>query len=148
MADLPQIIATYDALVGVALGAGLTYGFSALNRRHQESREDATRWYEVRLNSYVALTQAVSRIAIQATKEGELTHEERAESVSAVLAAIDSIRLVGSTEVVAAAEHVRHMAADWQAALVEKKAMNLDGLLDPLTEFRNAARKDLGHPSP
>ena len=42
MADLPQIIATYDAtydaLVGVALGAGLTYGFSALNRRHQESR--------------------------------------------------------------------------------------------------------------
>jgi hypothetical protein len=90
----------------------------------------------------------VSRIAIQATKERELTHEERAESVSAVLAAIDSIRLVGSTEVVAAAEHVRHMAADWQAALVEKKAMNFDGLLDPLTEFRNAARKDLGHPSP
>ena len=80
MADLPKIIATYDAtydaLVGVALGAGLTYGFSALNRRHQESREDATRWYEVRLNSYVALTQAVSRIAIQATKEGELTHED------------------------------------------------------------------------
>ena len=66
MADL----AAYDALIGVALGAGLTYGFGALNRRHQEEREDATRWYEVRLNSYVALTQAVSRIAIQATKEG------------------------------------------------------------------------------
>jgi hypothetical protein len=32
--------ANYDALVGVALGAGLTYGFSALNRRHQEARED------------------------------------------------------------------------------------------------------------
>jgi len=33
MADLAELIATYDALVGVALGAGLTYGFSALNRR-------------------------------------------------------------------------------------------------------------------
>ena len=25
MADIPQVIATYDALVGVALGAGLAY---------------------------------------------------------------------------------------------------------------------------
>jgi hypothetical protein len=31
MADIPQVLATYDALVGVALGAGLTYGFGALN---------------------------------------------------------------------------------------------------------------------
>jgi hypothetical protein len=42
MADIPQVLATYDALVGVALGAGLTYGFGALNRRHQEAREDKT----------------------------------------------------------------------------------------------------------
>jgi hypothetical protein len=32
MADIPQVLATYDALVGVALGAGLTYGFGALKR--------------------------------------------------------------------------------------------------------------------
>jgi hypothetical protein len=42
MADIAQVIATYDALVGVALGAGLTYGFGALNRRHQEARENHT----------------------------------------------------------------------------------------------------------
>ena len=36
MADIPQRIATYDTLIGVALGAGLTYGFGALNRRHQD----------------------------------------------------------------------------------------------------------------
>jgi len=52
MADIPQVLATYDALVGVALGAGLTYGLGALNRRHQEKREDATRWYEARLDAY------------------------------------------------------------------------------------------------
>jgi hypothetical protein len=40
MADIPQVLATYNALVG----AGLTYGFGALNRRHQEKREDRTRW--------------------------------------------------------------------------------------------------------
>jgi hypothetical protein len=51
MADIPQVLATYDALVGVALGAGLTYGFGALNRRHQEAREDKTRWYQARLEA-------------------------------------------------------------------------------------------------
>ena len=59
MADLAELIATYDALVGVALGAGLTYGFSALNRRHQESREDKTRWYQARLDAYADFYQRV-----------------------------------------------------------------------------------------
>jgi hypothetical protein len=36
MVDVAQLLATYDALVGVALGAGLTYGFGALNRRRQD----------------------------------------------------------------------------------------------------------------
>jgi hypothetical protein len=40
MADIPQVLATYDALVGVALGAGLTYGFGTLNRRHQRQKSD------------------------------------------------------------------------------------------------------------
>jgi hypothetical protein len=35
MADIPQVLATYDALVGVALGAGLTYGFGALKEVRQ-----------------------------------------------------------------------------------------------------------------
>jgi hypothetical protein len=60
MADIPQVLATYDALVGVALGAGLTYGFSALSRRHQEAREDKTRWYQARLAAYTEFYQALS----------------------------------------------------------------------------------------
>ena len=59
MADIAQVIATYDALVGVALGAGLTYGFGALNRRHQEKRENETRWYEKRLQLYIEFSQTV-----------------------------------------------------------------------------------------
>jgi hypothetical protein len=42
MADIPQVLATYDALLGVALGAGLTYGFGALNRRRREVRGQDT----------------------------------------------------------------------------------------------------------
>jgi hypothetical protein len=46
MADLAEVLSTYQALAGVAVGAGLTYWFGALNRRRQEAREDKTRWYE------------------------------------------------------------------------------------------------------
>jgi hypothetical protein len=49
VADVGQVLATGGTtIVGVATGAGLTYWFSALNRRHQEAREDATRWYDDR----------------------------------------------------------------------------------------------------
>jgi hypothetical protein len=58
MADIAQVIANYDALVGVALGAGLTYGFGALNRRHQEKQEEATRLHEARFQAYAQLAQA------------------------------------------------------------------------------------------
>jgi hypothetical protein len=60
MGDIPQVLATYDALVGVALGAGLTYGLGALNRRHQEATEDKTRWYQARLAAYTEFYQALS----------------------------------------------------------------------------------------
>jgi hypothetical protein len=50
---IAQVVATYDALVGVALGAGLTYGFGALNRRQQQAREDKTRWYQARLGAWL-----------------------------------------------------------------------------------------------
>jgi hypothetical protein len=78
MADIPEVLATYDALVGVALGAGLTYGFSALNRRHQEAREDRIRWYDARLKAYAEFSRAVSSKALFPSNESP-TREERAK---------------------------------------------------------------------
>ncbi len=75
MADIPQVIATYDALVGVALGAGLTYGFGALNRRHQEAREDRTRWYETRLKAYLEYANAA--YGVRTLHEESKSQEER-----------------------------------------------------------------------
>ena len=59
MSDMAQVLATGGtALVSAAVGAGLTYWLSALNRRHQEAREDRTRWYEARLQAHMELYQA------------------------------------------------------------------------------------------
>jgi hypothetical protein len=76
MANLAQVIATYDALVGVALGAGLTYGFGALNRRHQEAREDKTRWYQARFKAYTDFYVTVTNIWFSAV-HGEHTLEDQ-----------------------------------------------------------------------
>jgi hypothetical protein len=74
MADIPQVLATYDALVGVALGAGLTYGLGALNRRQQEAREDRTRWYEKRLQAYADLSAAAFQgltLSLQSSEDAD-----------------------------------------------------------------------------
>jgi ADP-heptose:LPS heptosyltransferase len=98
MADIPQVLANYDALVGVALGAGLTYGFGALNRRHQEARENETRWYNARFQAYVNLLQAVGQNEVLwVTDPIDEDHRELALSLRA---ALGTVRLVGSDEVI------------------------------------------------
>jgi hypothetical protein len=57
------------------VGAGLTYWFVALNRRHQEAREDRTRWYEPKLNAYVEYIRAIID-AIMALRSGKRTVKE------------------------------------------------------------------------
>jgi hypothetical protein len=96
MADIPQVLATYDALVGVALGAGLTYGFSALNRRHQEAREDKARWYQARLEAYAEFYRALSDgwLPVGAKRTDP-------KAVSRLRNALGLIQLVGSAEVCA-----------------------------------------------
>jgi hypothetical protein len=50
MTDIEQWLARLDsAVVGAPIGAALTYLTSALNRRHQEEREDKTRWYNTQV---------------------------------------------------------------------------------------------------
>jgi hypothetical protein len=63
MADIAQVLATGGtALVSAAAGAGLTYWLGGLDRRHQEAREDKTRWYEARREAYAALLIATQRV--------------------------------------------------------------------------------------
>jgi hypothetical protein len=98
MADIPQVIATYDALVGVALGAGLTYGFSTLNRRHQEAREDKTRWYQARLDAYADFYRALTDWWVFGVRE-QSNQEELEKLVSRLSNALGLISFVGSPEV-------------------------------------------------
>jgi hypothetical protein len=151
MADIPQVLATYDALVGVALGAGLTYGFGTLNRRHQEKRENETRWYEERLRAYVAFSQAVYegffRMGASAKVKAHLSGDEIETLIQRLVNDLGTIYLVGSPEVIEAAEKTLDGALDQIKASYESHDFSSD-FLDELERFRDVARKDLGHPSP
>jgi hypothetical protein len=133
MADIPQVLATYDALVGVALGAGLTYGFGALNRRHQEAREDKTRWYQARLDAYADFYRALSDSWLFAVRD-QSDQEEREKLVSRLSNALGLIQFVGSPEVAVVA------LALFKEALKEGE----DQASPKLGAFVFAARKDLG----
>jgi hypothetical protein len=133
MADILQVIATNDALVGVALGAGLTYGFGALNRRHQEAREDKTRWYQARLDAYADFYRALSDSWLLAVRD-QSTQDGRDKLVSRLSNALGLIQLVGSPEVVLAAN------ALFKEAIEESK----DEAQPKLAVFVFAASKDLG----
>jgi hypothetical protein len=140
MADLAQVLATYDALVGVAVGAGLTYGFSALNRRHVEKREDATRWYHVRLQAYAELSKAVFT-DYRLARKGRLTDEIRKEVISAMESAGGMTRLVGSAEVLEACALLMETSTALRDPDSERSQF-----IEAFTKFEAAARKDLGHP--
>jgi hypothetical protein len=174
MADIPQVLATYDALVGVAVGAGLTYGLGALNRRHQEAREDETRWYQARREAYATFLMAGSQSLknVETRSVSEMPGNE-------FYAAMNMIRLVGSQPVIEATNNVykaiREDALVYQQQIgalkqqvyalrerrqeevtsemeVLNKRINSLNLAPPATHFRSAraafeevARKDLGH---
>jgi hypothetical protein len=169
MADIPQVLATYGALVGVALGAGLTYGFGALNRRHHEKRENDTRWYNARFQAYVDLHLAASSGLAWGTRL-ESSPEDYEELTVRLASALGVVRLVGSQEVITAAGRLVHtllhqVATDARgvAARLEEQAdrleqgdnelpdvehprVDLDPTQELLYEFIIVARKDLGHP--
>jgi hypothetical protein len=115
MAEVIQVLITgATALVSAAVGAGLTYLFGALNRRHQEARENETRWYETRLQAYAELTQTVSNSAwltSPSTRSYAEKVEAREKAVAELGRAVGIIRLVGSLEVVDKAERLHHVAS-------------------------------------
>jgi hypothetical protein len=134
MADIPEVLATYDALVGVALGAGLTYGFGALNRRRQEAREDNTRWYQARLEAYSDFYRALSDWWVL-TAQDQNTQDEHDKLVSRLSNALGLIQFVGSPEVALMA------LALFKEAMKEEE----DEAQSKLGAFLFAARKDLGY---
>jgi hypothetical protein len=142
MADIPQVLATYDALVGVALGAGLTYGLGALNRRHQEAREDETRWYDARFKAYAEFTDAAFYANLSAKLES-LTSEGKARANERLTKAISLIRLVGSLEAVNATTRIHEVTL---TAFREGASFDENQFKDALARFEYQARTDLGHP--
>jgi hypothetical protein len=144
MADIGQVLATGGtALVSAAAGAGLTYWLGALNRRHQEARENATRWYEARLQAYIELHQASYDAYFSAF--GNWPSKEVTDRLAArLMNARGAIHFVGSPEVIKAAERVINGALE---ELGSDREMH-GNFLDKLEHFQVVARNDLGHLEP
>ena len=134
IADIAQVLATGGTtIVAVAVGAGRTYLFSALNRRHQEAREDETRWYDARFRAYEELSSTATLIVRRGLRsEEQLQDFTRAAS---------SVELVGSEEAVNACVL---MLAALLPFYTEGGGQGEPRLRDALERFNNAARKDLG----
>jgi hypothetical protein len=151
MADLAEVLSTYQALAGVAVGAGLTYWFGALNRRRQEAREDKTRWYETRLKAYAELAQTISNLTWftrPSTTSYAEKKEARGKAASELGRAVGIIRLVGSLEVVDKAGRLLRVANEGMSNAFSGRRVDTKLWDESLEEFGTAARKDLGHPSP
>ena len=141
MADISQVLATGGtALVSAAAGAGLTYWLGALNRRHQEAREDATRWYEARFKAYAELSRAFSN-CLRASWRDKDNMEVREDAVQEVSWAVGAIRLVGSKEVVTAVEVVVDVLVH---EVQSEQRLGAAVTRAALVNFETAARKDLG----
>jgi hypothetical protein len=125
MADIAQVLATGGTtIVGVAVGAGLTYWLGALNRRHQEAREDETRWYEARREAYAAMLMASSLHFRSMTDESEKLAEK---SRNELTAAISAVRLVGSPAAIEAADNM-------YSAILEAAGVYGQELIDTLKQ--------------
>jgi hypothetical protein len=140
-----QVLATGGTTIaGVAVGACLTYWFGALNRRHQEAREDATRWHNARLQAYSELFQAVTEGWFLANR-AEKSAEDGVVLARRLAAAYGQIQFVGSPEVADVADTL----VQETIKEIEKGKGYDDERVTPLFEaFIETARKDLGHPSP
>lgn len=132
MADLGQMLATGGtALVSAAAGAGLTYWLGAMNRRHQEAREDETRWYEERLRAYAEFTRAGMEAGV-IMKGGSA--EERSRVLALFQGALGSMLLLSSPEVQSAGRKVLFLYSDRDETNFSRA----------LAEFTEIASKDLG----
>jgi hypothetical protein len=106
MANIERMLANGGwAIVGVVVGSSLTYLSGALNRHHQEAREDRTRWYDTRREAYVALLITASRFshALSDAKSGGQAMQNIMEELTAVMGAVS---LVASPATIQAAKNL------------------------------------------
>jgi hypothetical protein len=146
MADIGQALASGGwAIVGVVVGASLTYWFGALNRRHQEAREDRTRWYGARLEAYAEFHRTVYRVFFALRGGWPLSKEDREGLAQRLTDGISAIGFVGSDDVTEMAYAVYYSARE---ELEKDEDSDARRIVDVLNVFETAARKDLGHPEP
>jgi hypothetical protein len=146
MADVgPALVAGGASIVGVVAGAGLTYWLGALNRRHQEEREDKTRWYEARLRAYVELNQAIANMTAL-LKQGQPPDKERQRIADEFDLACAAVRLVGSSKAAEEALVLYFASLRFLNDAEHGRPIDWPDWHGRAYEMQNLARQDLGYP--
>ena len=134
------------AVIGVVVGAGLTYVLGALNRRHQEGREDKTRWLDVRLRTYTEF--AVAMAELERAKYRDVSEEEADRLHRQAVLSYRTLRLLASLKVGFSATLLFRAAI----APTPSKPFDVQGApgdvgRNPADHFDEAVRKELGLPN-
>jgi hypothetical protein len=142
----PALVTGGATVIGVVVGAGLTYWQGALNRRHQEEREDKTRWYEARLQAYIQLNQAIEDMTALLFGGQKPSNEERQRAMAALRSAHSTVHLVGSPDTYDEAEALIPLATRILNGLQPPMHMDKDLWTEKVLEIKHLARQDLGYP--
>jgi len=132
-------------IAGTMVGAGLTYWLGALNRRHQEEREDKTRWYEARLQAYLKLNDALDDMTVLLFLPKEPPPELRSDVIEDLRAAQSTVSLVGSNDFYDEAERLIDVAYSILDGPRPPTDEDKHRWMEKLTEIRHLARMDLGY---
>jgi hypothetical protein len=147
VADLgPALVTGSATLVGVVAGAGLTYWLGALNRRHQEQREDKTRWYEARLRAYAQLIHAIDGMDTVIFLPKEPPPELREETFADLRSAESMVHLVGSPDAYNQVELLLDIAADILSGPRPPKDEDQRDWVGAVDAIKHLARMELGYP--
>jgi hypothetical protein len=147
VADIgPALVTGGATIVGVVAGAGLTYWLGALNRRHQEEREDKTRWYEARLQAYIKLFDAMTDMTTVLFHPEEPPPEARWEAMEELRSAESTVHLVGSPDFFQEAEVLIPMASGILEGPRPPADEDKKLWMGKVLEIKSLARHDLGYP--
>jgi hypothetical protein len=151
MADLAEVLSTYQALAGVAVGAGA----DVLVRRLEQAAPRGERRQDALVRN---AAEGIRRISSNHSNLTWLTRpsttsyaekkEARGKAASELGRAVGIIRLVGSLEVVDKAGRLLRVANEGMSNAFSGRRVDTKLWDKSLEEFGTAARKDLGHPSP
>ena len=144
----PAYVSAFAALAGSVIGGLTTFAAAWVTQRHQANVQWLLQERTRRQELYQQFIEEASKLYVDA-----LIHDQPAiPPLVSLYTLINKMRVVSNPDIVARADKVLRMAVDAYAlpnkTLPELHAMVESGALDPLRDFSEACREELGALTP